>query len=305
MKTVASILRKERLAREETVEDISRATKIHPKFIKALEQGDYSAFSSVVHLKGFLKNYARHLELNVSEVLAFWRREYKEKDQTHTLRDRSRPLLTPRVLITPNRVIFGVTLLLILGFFGYLAYQYRSFARSPHLEVGSPAADIRQKENTIDIFGQVSEGATLTVNGQELEGNLKGEFATTIGLSEGVNTLIFVAVNQLGRETKLTRVVVVEPEKFGELSATSPAQPLPPSGVVVKIDPHAAWIRVYEGKNKAFEGLLVAGAQRVFSGDQPIKIYTGNAGSTRVIVNGKDQGVMGEEGEVVEREFLP
>lgn len=311
MKTVASILREARQSRGESFGDVSRTTKIHPKFLKALERGNYSLFSSPVHLKGFLKTYSGYLGLDIDEVLAFWRRDYKEEyDYVSNLKDRSKPLITPWLSITPSTVAITVTVAMVLAFFGYLLCQYSSFASAPKLVVDSPSEDIRQRENTVNVFGKINSGSVITINGQELEINPDGEFATTVGLSEGVNTLSFVATNQVGKQTKLNRVILVEPENLGSLFATSSADLVDSDdwiessqGLVIKTGPNACWIRVSVGDNILFEGMLVAGVIREFDIQGQVKVQTGNAGSTQVFVNGSDKGTMGREGEVVEKDF--
>src|SRR3989339_2012106 len=99
-RSVSSILRTARQNKGVSLADASRALKIHVRFLKALEEGNYSIFSSPVHLKGFLKNYSSFLSLPVDEILAFFRREYPIEKNV-TLTDSLKPLSSPVVLVTP------------------------------------------------------------------------------------------------------------------------------------------------------------------------------------------------------------
>ena len=76
MKNLGEILLSQRKKLKQTPETLYKSLKIHPKYIKALENNDYSVFDSSVHARGFLKIYAEALGMNVEETLALWRREF-------------------------------------------------------------------------------------------------------------------------------------------------------------------------------------------------------------------------------------
>ncbi|MCA1899655.1 MAG: DUF4115 domain-containing protein, partial [Chloroflexi bacterium] len=65
-----------------------------------------------------------------------------------------------------------------------------------------------------------------------------------------------------------------------------------------------AFLRVSVDGKQAFEGRLVPGETRVFEGDTEVLVLTGNAAALRVSYNGRDLGLMGREGEVVNRLYL-
>lgn len=52
-----------------TIDEAARATKLRPEKILALESDDYANFPSNAYAKGFLKNYARYLNVDVSAFL--------------------------------------------------------------------------------------------------------------------------------------------------------------------------------------------------------------------------------------------
>jgi len=59
-----------RLQRGLTIDEAAHATKLRPEKIVALESDDYASFPSNAYAKGFLKNYARYLGVDVSAFLA-------------------------------------------------------------------------------------------------------------------------------------------------------------------------------------------------------------------------------------------
>ncbi len=69
MPTVGSQLKAARLARHESLEDISKAIRVRVVYLEALEADDFSRLPSPVHARGFLRLYADYLGLNPNELI--------------------------------------------------------------------------------------------------------------------------------------------------------------------------------------------------------------------------------------------
>src|SRR5471030_2816287 len=70
MPTVAEQLRAAREAKNLTVQQVADATKIRTDHIRALEEGNFAAFSAPVYIRGSVKNYATFLKLDLPQILA-------------------------------------------------------------------------------------------------------------------------------------------------------------------------------------------------------------------------------------------
>src|SRR5208282_798291 len=70
MPTVAEQLRAAREARQLTIAQVAEATKIRTDHLRALEEGNFNVFSAPVYIRGFVRNYATHLKLDVPQVMA-------------------------------------------------------------------------------------------------------------------------------------------------------------------------------------------------------------------------------------------
>jgi cytoskeletal protein RodZ len=68
--SIGQQLKREREARFLTLEKASEATRIRTIFLQALESNDYSVMPSAAQGRGFLRNYADYLELNIDEMIA-------------------------------------------------------------------------------------------------------------------------------------------------------------------------------------------------------------------------------------------
>ncbi len=70
MPTVAEQLRVTREARNLTIHQVADITKIRTDHLRALEEGNFDAFTAPVYIKGFTRSYATLLKLDVPHVMA-------------------------------------------------------------------------------------------------------------------------------------------------------------------------------------------------------------------------------------------
>lgn len=76
METLGVWLRNARESMGSTLEDVEAATRIRPRFLEALEAGDFASFpGGEVQIRGFLRIYARYLGLSPEEALARYEAE--------------------------------------------------------------------------------------------------------------------------------------------------------------------------------------------------------------------------------------
>jgi len=117
-----SIGEKLRLARERnnmTLDQVARDTHVAKRFLKALEDEDFSVFPGETYVMGFLRNYAEYLSLNPEELISAYR-NIKIQEQPLPMNE----LLETRRTYPPLLVIVAaVAAVLILAATGYLIYR--------------------------------------------------------------------------------------------------------------------------------------------------------------------------------------
>jgi len=219
MKTVGETLRNKRKRLNLTITNIQKAIKIHPKYVKAMENDDYSEFTNKTHATGFLKIYAKHLNLNAEELLALWRREHEHKfdDGADQGPKKLKTLERAPFVVTPTVIATGIVIIFLLGFFGYLFYQYKNFNAAPGLEIFNPPDNTIQQTDVVDITGKTDMDSTVLVNGQKIVLNTDGSFAASIKLKEGINNLSIVSINKLDKRSEIIRTVIFRPEEKEEV----------------------------------------------------------------------------------------
>src|SRR6266478_5270262 len=113
-----------RRARDLTLDEAARMTKIRPARLAEIEADDFSQFPSLAYAKGFLLIYGKFLDVDVTPYLeAFEDSEqvtvdgYSYLQENHAQKQVSTPVVRPsrHDRISPMPLIFGV-LVLVIGF---------------------------------------------------------------------------------------------------------------------------------------------------------------------------------------------
>jgi hypothetical protein len=208
MKTVGSILKEARGAKNITLDQAEEATKIRLKFLRAIESDDYSSLPSLSYAKGFVKNYSEYLGLDSSRVLAFFRRQTAEVTRSSLLpKGVSEPIGTSLFQLTPGKFLAGILVVLVLIFLGYLGLQYGKLYQPPVLSVDAPKNQLVVHERRVDILGSTDPDATVTVNGINIVVRGDGKFFDQIPLDTGPNKITIIATSRFGKTSTIVREV--------------------------------------------------------------------------------------------------
>ncbi len=297
MKTVGQILLETRNSRNLTLEEVERATRIRKKILAALENGEWLSLPSPTFVKGLIRNYGRFLELDEKELLAFYRREYDErKDQKKNSGKKQKS--SSLIRLTPQIATVGTVVLAITAIVVYLFLQYQSFTGAPLLQIDEPKNNIKVNSLDINLVGKTWEDAILKVNGEKVTVSPGGTFSLAVGLNLGLNTITVTAENRFGKIATEKRTVVVELTQ--EQKPLLPAKPA--ISLTVKVGPDSTNVMVEIDGKKEFDGVLVAGSEKTFSGNERIRVDTKNAGSTRVVYKGVEE-ILGQAGQEIEKTY--
>jgi cytoskeletal protein RodZ len=300
--TLGEKLYKARRKKGFSLKQIEKEIKVRACYLAALEEGDYDVLPPDVYVQGFLRNYAQFLNLYPKKVLKLYKRERGIKENIKKIKTPKmpKPVYSPSFIITPKTFLIIFLCLSFLTVLGYIWYQFTAFASPPSLEISEPVDNITVRNNTITIQGKTESTAELQINKQPINIDTEGRFKTIISLQDGVNYIEIVAKNKAGKQRGINRTVMAELPKIA--GATTP-QPPPPAEkqkleITIKVGPNSAWISIETDGQYGFQGIMLPGTSQTFQANDKITLTTGNAGSTQIILNSKDLGKLGEEGEV-------
>jgi cytoskeletal protein RodZ len=211
MKTVGEILSEERKKRGIKIKTVAEVTKIRPRFVKAIEENNFSKLPSAPITHGFIKNYADFLDLSPRFVLAVFRRDFIE-DQKGKIVPRGlvKPLDSPKFLRSSKLGFFLLTIIFLIGVLVYLTGQYLSLIRGPSLEIITPLDQSKIDASFLEVKGKTEPDAVVRVNGGIINISSEGEFICRVSLNEGENTIVIEATNRLDKTRKILRKVFRE-----------------------------------------------------------------------------------------------
>ena len=117
MSSVAEQLRVAREANNLSIEDVAELTKIRTDRVRALESGQYNAFSATIYIRGSVKNYAKLLKLDEATLLAALDAELKGTEKF----SEPPPLVETKRTFVDHLILVWAKLNWRLGFAGVAA----------------------------------------------------------------------------------------------------------------------------------------------------------------------------------------
>lgn len=110
-----------REARKLDIETVARELKLDAAIVRALEDDDRAALPAPIFVQGYLRSYARLLDLPVQDLLARYAQTTGALPPLTVTRIRRR---TPLLQLPSMRIIRNVVLLLLTGIMIWLAWPY-------------------------------------------------------------------------------------------------------------------------------------------------------------------------------------
>ncbi|MFZ0546581.1 MAG: RodZ domain-containing protein [Candidatus Promineifilaceae bacterium] len=295
MDELGNILREAREAKGLTLSEVQDQTRINTKFLAAMENGQYNLLPTPVHVRGYLRNYARFLSLEPAPLL-----ERYEVTKNSKSRRKAPPApvngdgpVGPAIPIRDDQPFFdpvnvGISdhkqsspfplqrLVLIIALLVALALIANRFI--PLLTGKGDGSEA------------ISNNITDTVN-NIINNNAGPEFATAtpdLSLIPGASDTI----------TSTSRNII-------DLPTATPTRPsLPATLDVIRLHldiTERTWMRVTVDDEVVFEGLARRGDDPYeWEAQQSVNLLTGNAIGIFVVINDIELGKLGGRGEVVD-----
>lgn len=102
MNSLGSHLKEKRQEAGYSIDEVADATNIAPRYIRAIEEHDFSQFPADVYAKGFIRSYAKFLDLDAQSLIMEYSLNFEAEEETS---DGSE---------TRNRLLYWVALILLL-----------------------------------------------------------------------------------------------------------------------------------------------------------------------------------------------
>jgi len=211
--TVGARLKRARLKGKLTLEQAEEQTKVRLKYLRAIELDDWQKFPNKVYVLGFVRRYARFLNLDENKIVREFKKEFGEY-KTKPLY-KAKPRWIDRVVITPKILIAFFSTIVVLIVVGYIIVSARSISKPPQIEILAPAVEaVSEKE--IKIEGKTSNTAVVKINDQLVSVDESGYFSQKVELNEGINNFKIISQNRIGRENIKELKIFYSPQPLSD-----------------------------------------------------------------------------------------
>lgn len=198
-----------------TLEKIEAVSLVQKKYLLALEEGRYWDLPGEVYGRQFLRAYAKCLSVNAEVLVDKFDKEYGVFKNWQTRSEKVKaapPRAAPKIVIGPWFIKRAFVLVVMAAFLGYLGLEIKHIVSPPVLIVDSPTDNLITSMQVVEIKGWVEPESKLSINGQEIYSDRRGNFLENIGLQSGVNIIHFAAKKKYGKESVVIRKVMVQEE---------------------------------------------------------------------------------------------
>ncbi|WP_297967444.1 RodZ domain-containing protein [uncultured Anaerovibrio sp.] len=258
-------LRREREKQGLTIKDIENETSIRSLYIEAIEKEDYASLPGAVYTKGFIRNYAKALNLDADSLLQEYNSEQNIDTPVQPVDQQPRTYYNEEV---PQRTI--------------------TVKSSSHLSAGNDGGNL------------FSSGNDYRERTEEKSGSRK--FMILLAVMLVFLGGVYYAFSDDPAQEKAKPEPVKNEKVVATTRQETPAVEKKFDGVdVIAKFIGPCWISVkVDGKN-VYEGMVDSGQDMSWKGNETVEVTAGNAGSIELTWNGKHLGVLGDVGQVVER----
>lgn len=296
METVGEFFKQVRETKGLTIDEVASKTRIHPDFLRALEEGNYSKLPDQVFAKGFVRSYARSLGLDEDDAMRRFVESagvfYDKQNQLERLRlqqveDDRRKKANRKIVIAA----VGVALLALVLL---LTREQTALVGNHPLIEPSPAKPVAPAPPPKAPPIQAPPEKVDAPKGDDLPGrpdSVPGPPGTRAG-EEPASRPQTPEPRQEPSSPLLT-----SPDQLGDLSRQAGLAEKEPLELVLEAL-ELSWVVVQVDESSPREALLRPGERATWTASDRFVLTLGNAGGVRVELNGVPQGPFGASGQV-------
>lgn len=249
-----------------TLRDAERATRIHRRYLAALENETFDELPPLTYARGIVRTYAQYLGLDPVSVLAMFENAHGQRSGGFRVVPAVKPIQAPTHW-APNFAIIAFMVVMSAVVFAWLYSAYLAPPAMPATPTVAPPS--------LQTPGTLAEG------GQ----------ATTVALGGAQVTPVPTPSPAPMEQAPAPADAATSTPGPTEPVATNPANQSHTFEVVAE---DRVWVQVTVDGQVVLSEILAAGTRRSFTGSE-MHVVSGNAPLVRVVVDGVDQGPLGSQ----------
>lgn len=272
-------LRQARRARELSLEDAERETRIPLKYLAALEDQEYGPLPTLVYARGVLRAYATFLDLDPEPLLEQFRPPRAREE-----RNLIRPAMS---LAGAGSAIswsaLGSVLLVVAVLLGVAALGVYLYGQYVALSDTMQAPEPRAARGGLDVPEPLVAPWTPLPR------------PTPSPLPEPTA----VVEEPAGAVAEGPTAGPGTPAATPSAAPAATARPSAAVAVEARVV-ERSWVQVWSDGRQVFAETVAPGTTRTFTANDSLQMRVGNAGGVQVVVNGEPQGRLGASGQAVD-----
>jgi len=284
---LAEELKAEREKIKLTIDQIYTKTRIDKKYLKAIENGNFSVLPEV-YIRAFVKEYAKSIGLNPDEIinkyeLAKAGKQYDPQETEQAVEPKKESIeskireaesVDSGMEVTTEKKSKNMNLYYLIGAFSMLLtifIVYKLFL-----------TDSREIVVTEKPFEEIIAEKNVSETGSD--DNSGSNNQNKIDPSE-IDPKGFAIVERTNEEESKTGSAITQPLKEGELTLTI-------------LGNDKSWMRVVSDNVDNVEFIIDKGMTKVFYAKEKFYLHIGNSGGVKLYLNNNDLMLSGNEGKV-------
>ena len=296
---IGDTLREARERQNLSIKDIEKGTSIRALYIEAIEKGEFDKLPGNAYTKGFIRNYANFLKLDADACV----RQYNEENNPEEVAAKEAAKRAEEAAEAQQQAAYEKR----------EAEKSRSrsglFGSSHRSESPKPerAAAPRQEAPRVSV----SDFESRVESSHHRQTLLMGIIAVLV-IAAGAYFL-FGSDDETASKQPQTKVTTQAKKTTSSSSSQqqqqqAAAKPAEEKKQYTDVQVSAkfserCWVSVKADGKTIFEGTIDEGTSKDWKAEKELKITAGNAAAVTLTYNGEDKGVLGGEGEVVEKTY--
>jgi cytoskeleton protein RodZ len=295
-----NMLKAAREAQGLSIHEVCSQLRLGIKQIQAIEQDDFDKLPQPSIVRGFIRNYARLLNIDVNPILEAYQRIVPNKAPLplSVRSNASRSVIDkPERAFRPQRLL---TFLIFLMLAGIAAYFYINHIKPQALKDAALALEVDEIAETTgqEIAIPVPEAApaptpaeaapvapmTENVDASTATANNAAPAAITTGNDATANAANVLSANNAVANNTIVSTPTPATSQAAETTTLQATEPQKAS-LVFKVN-EDSWVRIedLQGK-KVFSEVMPAGSERQVTTEKPVNITVGHASGTQLTID--------------------
>lgn len=296
---IGDTLREARERQNLSIKDIEKGTSIRALYIESIEKGEFDKLPGNAYTKGFIRSYANFLKLDADACV----RQYNEENNPEEVAAKEAAKRAEEAAEAQQQAAYEKREAeKSRGRSGIFGSSRRSESTKPER-----AAAPRQEAPRVSI----SDFESRVESSHHRQTLLMGIIAVLV-IAAGAYFLFGLDDETASKQpqTKVTTQAktTTTSSSSQQQQQQAAAKPVEEKKQYTDVQVSAkfserCWVSVKADGKTIFEGTIDEGTSKDWKAKKELKITAGNAAAVTLTYNGEDKGVLGGEGEVVEKTY--